>query len=292
LAALSSAFAVAQFFRKMDAAQAAGRPFYEHYISERISGFMSHWMTFGGQMLIVLALLTALLMFSQAGRRYTMYGLVCAALISVGQLIGYTRSIWLATAAAVVYLVWYWRRKLLWGLPVVILVGVLMAPDSVKARLRSAVRPHGEVDSNQHRVVTWRTGWQMVKAHPWFGLGPEIVKLRFKDYVPADIPQPLPDGWYGHLHNIYLHYAAERGIPTMLALMWLLGKMLLDFVRGLRRLPPGSSDARFVLHGCVAVLIGILVTGIFELNLGDSEVLHMFLSTAAFGYVAKESAGV
>jgi O-antigen ligase len=221
-----------------------------------------------------------------------MYGLVCAALISVGQLIGYTRSIWLATAAAVVYLVWYWRRKLLWGLPVVILVGVLMAPDSVKARLRSAVRPHGEVDSNQHRVVTWRTGWQMVKAHPWFGLGPEIVKLRFKDYVPADIPQPLPDGWYGHLHNIYLHYAAERGIPTMLALMWLLGKMLLDFVRGLRRLPPGSSDARFVLHGCVAVLIGILVTGIFELNLGDSEVLHMFLSTAAFGYVAKESAGV
>jgi putative inorganic carbon (HCO3(-)) transporter len=95
----------------------------------------------------------------------------------------------------------------------------------------------------------------------------------------------LPEGWYGHLHNIYLQYAAERGIPGLLALLWMIGKMIRDFAIGLRRrdLDP---EARFVLHGAIAVILAILAAGYFEYNLGDSEVLTMFLNAAAFGYVA------
>ena len=102
-------------------------------------------------------------------------------------------------------------------------------------RVNSIFKPKG-ADSNQFRVVTWRTGLRMVERHPWFGLGPEGPKLHFDEYVPADIPRPLPSGWYGHLHNIYLHYAAERGIPTMLVLMWMLIQILVDFWRGLKSL--------------------------------------------------------
>jgi hypothetical protein len=39
----------------------------------------------------------------------------------------------------------------------------------------------------------------------------------------------------------------------------------------------------------VAVIIGLLVVGCVEYNLGDSEVLTMFLTTVCFGYLAKES---
>jgi O-antigen ligase len=131
---------------------------------------------------------------------------------------------------------------------------------------------------------------EMIRAHPWFGLGPEGVKYQFDRYVPKDIPRPLPEGWYGHLHNIYLHYAAERGIPAMLILMWFLGRILYDFLRGLRRLAPGRSDARFVLQGAVAVVVAILIEGFFELNLGDSEVLTMFLVVVGCGYAALEAA--
>jgi O-antigen ligase len=88
------------------------------------------------------------------------------------------------------------------------------------------------------------------------------------------------------LHNIYLHYAAERGIPTMLVLMWLLITLLVDFWRALRKLPPGPSDERFILRGATAVVIATMVAGFFELNLGDSEVLTMFLVTIACGYTA------
>ena len=106
--------------------------------------------------------------------------------------------------------------------------------------------------------------------------------------MPADIPRPLPIGWYGHLHNIYLQYAAERGIPTMLMMLWLLGQILYDCLRRVWRLPAGRSDLKFVLHGAVAVVIATMIAGIFEHNLGDSEVLTMFLVVVGCAYAAME----
>ena len=70
------------------------------------------------------------------------------------------------------------------------------------------------------------------------------------------------------------------------ALLAVLLKMLADYGRALRRLGPEPSDARFLLHGGIAVIAGILVSGIFELNLGDSEVLALFLAAAGLGYAA------
>src|SRR2546423_15627007 len=101
----------------------------------------------------------------------------------------------------------------------------------------------------------------MIKALPVFGMAPEGPDSPFNDWVPADVPRPLPVGWYGHLHNIYLQYSAERGIPTMLVLMWLLLKMLYDFWRQLRALPPGRTDHRFLLHGGIAVILATLAEG-------------------------------
>ena len=90
------------------------------------------------------------------------------------------------------------------------------------------------------------------------------------------------------LFRSVLHYAAERGIPTMLILMWMLIQIIVDFTRGLRALPPGPSDRRFLLHGGIAVVLATMAEGIVELNLGDSEVLTMFLVVVASGYVALE----
>ncbi len=200
--------------------------------------------------------------------------------------IGFTRSIWLGTLAGGLYLLWLWRRW--WVLTIPVLLALLIAanPIDLRERVRSAFQPHGDTDSNEFRRVCRKTGIEMIKAHPWFGLGPEQVKAQFLRYVPADVPRPLPTGWYGHLHNIYLHYAAERGIPTMLALMWLLGKMLYDFKRHVRR---AAGDTRAILHGAIAVMIAMLLVGYFELNLGDTEVLTVFLVTAACAYVAVDA---
>ena len=94
-------------------------------------------------------------------------------------------------------------------------------------------------------------------------------------------------GYYGHLHNIYLQYAAERGLPTLLVFLWMVAKILWDFGRALRR-KLIDGEARFVLHGGIAAILAILAEGFAENNLGDSEVLTLFLAVAAFGYIAAE----
>jgi putative inorganic carbon (HCO3(-)) transporter len=200
-----------------------------------------------------------------------------------------TRSVWIATFVALVYLAWSYRKVSVLAVPVLAVAVYWIAPHTIQERVTSIVEPHGTVDSNDFRMVVWRTGLRMIAAHPWLGLGPEVVHKDFSRWVPPDIPRPLPDGYYGHLHSIYIHYAAERGIPTMLALMWMLGMILYDCGRALGRLAKGRGDARFVLTAAIACVIAILIEGFFELNLGDSEVLTMFLVMTACAYVAVEA---
>jgi len=276
-----------QFVNKVQEARQLHLSFYDYYVPGiRITGFMSHWMTFSGQEMFALILLVAFLLFAPSAFRRGWVWVLCGALMFAALLLGMTRNTWLGFAVAVLYLCWFWRRWLIALLPVAGIAVILLAPAAVRERLTSVTSPKQGIDSNQFRVVTWRTGIQMIRRHPLLGLGPEGVKLHFDEYVPPDIPRPLPSGWYGHLHNIYLQFAAERGIPTMLALMWVLLKVGWDFGRRLRTLPPGRSDERFLLHGGIAVLIATLVAGIFEHNLGDTEVLTMFLVVVACGYLA------
>jgi len=276
-----------QFGHKVQEAHTQGRGFYDYYVAERITGFTSHWMTFGGEEMFALLMVTAFLLFACIARKRAWLWLLCAFLMALALLLGFTRSIWLASAGAGIYLLWFWKRILAAALPVVLLLIALLAPASIRERFSSLLRP-GKTDSNQHRIVTWRTGLRMIRAHPWFGVGPEEVKVQFNSYVPADVPRPLPEGWYGHLHNIYLQYAAERGIPTMLLMLWMLGQILWDCLHRVWRLPAGRADLKFVLHGAVAVLIATMIAGCFEYNLGDSEVLTMFLVVVGCAYAAMD----
>jgi putative inorganic carbon (HCO3(-)) transporter len=287
-ATCSALLGLVQFGQRLADAQRAGGNLYEALIGNRITGFMSLWMTFGGQLVVVLLLLFAFLMFSPQRRKRLWLSAACALVLTAALVLALTRGPWIGLAAGLIYLLWQWKRKVLFALPVLAAIGVLAAPAAVRERVTSIVQPHSQYDSNQHRIMLWRTGMEMIKAHPWFGLGPEQVGEQFDHYVPADIHRPLPWGWHKHLHNIYLQYAAERGIPVLLIFLWLVAKVLLDLGRAAAGTPRGLNARKAILEGCIAAMIGVLVGGLFEHNLGDSEMLQMFLSVVAIGYVAAE----
>jgi O-antigen ligase len=281
---LSALWSLVQFVRQAMAAEAAGADFYAFYVGARTTGFMSHWMTFSAEMSIVLAIAGAYLLFGVRERRWIALAALAAAVSAIALILNLTRSAWLAALASLIYLLAVWRPKWLLALPLAGAVAFVAAPKAVQERALSIVRPHGDTDSNRHRYVTWRTGIAMIEGKPILGLGPEMVERRFLEFVPADIPKPLPGGWYGHLHNLYLQIAAERGLPALGFLLWLLTAFALDWRRALRSLQPGRSEERFVLQSALAVLVGTLVTGFFEYNLGNSEPLHLFLGVSGCAY--------
>jgi len=284
VAALSALRSVFQFWRVYKQSEELGRSFYDLYVGARITGFMSHWMTFGGEEMIVLLLLASYLFFSLEPRWKTA-GWICAAILAVSMVLGFTRSIFLlGFPAGLLYLLWFWKKWLVAAVPAVVIIALFLGPEALRERAISVVQPKAEVDSNRHRAILRETGVLIIRAHPWLGLGPEQIKYQFDQWAPASA-HPLPEGYYGHLHNIYLQYAGERGIPVLLALLWLIAKALWDYGRALRR-KLAAPDARFILHGAIAVIISILAEGFDEYNLGDSEVLTMFLAVVAFGYIA------
>ena len=261
---------------------------YDFYLDDRIKGFANHWMTFGAEQMIILLMLLAYLLFA-CPRRWRAIGWPCAGFLWLSLMLGLTRCIFLlGVPVGAIYLLAVSKPWTLALTPVIAVLSWVAVPFQVHERVESVLAPHGDLDSNVQRAVSRRTGWEMVKAHPWFGLGPEQIRPQFLSYVPPDVQHPLPRGWYGHLHNVYLQYAAERGVPALFFFLWLIGRMVADFTKALwsRAVSPPS---RWVLHGAIAVIGAILAEGFFEHNLGDSEVLTMFLIVTTSAYVVIRS---
>jgi putative inorganic carbon (HCO3(-)) transporter len=277
-----------QFARDVAGAREAHADLYHFYVADRIRGFMSHWMTFSGQELFVLLLLAAFLLFAPDVKKRLWLAIPCALTVGISLVLSDTRGIWIAAVVAGFYLLLCWRKWAAGAMPVVLALGLLVAPAALQKRVRSIVDPETKTDSNRHREICWLTGWQMIKAHPIVGVGPDEIRKEkvFFAYLPKSISLPLPPGFYEHLHSIYVQYAAERGIPAALFITAAMVMALWDFRRALGRLPPGRSDARFLLQAAIACTIGTMVGGVSEYNLNDSEVLAMFLALMCVGYLA------
>ena len=286
LASISALRGFVQFAGKMQAARQSGVDAYTYYVAERITGFSSHWNTFSAQEMFALVMLTALLLYGVRVPKLWVWGL-CGGLIAIVLYLGQTRAVWIATVLAGLYLFWFWKKWLVAVVPVVGVAVFLISPPVMRERFTSLFHAQ-QVDSNTFRIIAWNAGVQMIEKHPLLGLGPEGPRYHFQEYVPPDVWQSRPPGFYQHLHNVYLQYGAERGIPALLVFLWLLGQILVDFSRGQQSSPVGRGDRRFLLHGGIAMVLAMMAEGIAEVNFGDSEPLTMFLVVVACGYVALE----
>jgi O-antigen ligase len=229
-------------------------------------------------MLLAITLALAVLLFGRRTRRQQAILVAVLGLLGLALLLAETRSAWLGAGCAVAVLLFLWRP---WAVAVLPVLGVLvygLSPAPVRERVNSIVQPHGETDSNQHRTVTRAVGYRMIAAHPWLGLGPEGPGKHFREYLPEEYrTRPLPDGYYGHLHNVYLQYAAERGLPALGCLLLFVGWNL----RAWRR------ERRVLTYFALAAVVGLAANGLFEHNLGDSEVLTLFLALFGLGGKAR-----
>ncbi|MDE0262119.1 MAG: O-antigen ligase family protein [Bryobacterales bacterium] len=269
--------AIAEF--GASAAQELGRggDFHGLLIADRIRGFYSHWMTFSQAATLGALTLACYLLY---GRRRPGSGIwfACGVVMAVALVLSFTRSAWLALLAGGLYLLAGAKPRTLALVPVAAVALYFCGPSGLQERIRS-IRP----EANHARILMWRTGLNMIAAHPLLGVGPERVGPRFEEFQPEGVEE-LPPGFYGHLHNLYIHYAAERGLPAALIVLWLFGQVLFDTRRGLTRLPEAHDDRRFLLQAGATGTLAMAVLSCFDVTLGDSEVLAAFLALAAVAY--------
>ena len=271
----------------------------------RISGFMSQWMTYAGLLMLVLVLLTAYALC--IGIRKDKWVIPIAVFIVLALILTLTRNAWAGAIAGIIVLTLMRRPKAIIILFAVILLSYALSPQFIKQRLEAIV------SMKDPRFHAFLTAAYIIQDNPWFGVGPKNVQFEaqayreekeFPDWLKKLVgmlsspsqyreeEKKLPGWLYQHMHNNFLQIAAENGIPGLILWLWFMIRLVWDALRcyrhangslftgeeGVRRAALTASSA------AIAAWVALMVAGLFEYNFGDSEVLMFFLFLAGSPY--------
>ena len=234
---------------------------------DRITGFMGHWMTQAGILLLFCSFALSLFLLSKDRSRFLWaFGF---ALGSMALVLTLTRSAWIGLAIAATVVLVFYKPKTLILIPVVISLFFLLSPQHIKRRALSIFSKRHY--SNALRIEYFHAGIQIIKERPLFGTGPRTVDMVFQNpkYGLSELAKRNV-----HLHNNILQIGAERGIPALLAWMIFMVWAFLSLLKLIRNKDPAL---RPVTVGALAALVGLFVAGFFEYNFADSEITVLFL---------------
>ena len=197
-----------------------------------------------------------------------------------------TRAAWVSVTLAIIFSVFYllistlpttlsWKRGLLALALMSIVCCVLllntntrqilidMVPRHIKIRFQTMItHPAGFMSE---RPQWWRMSVQFIQQYPLTGIGPG----RFRYEYQRNGPPEQYDTPY-HAHNIYLHIAAEQGIPSLLVFLWMVA-IICQSVFAMRQATDFWGMGTFI--GASGFLISALVYGLADNILHQRTVL-------------------
>jgi O-antigen ligase len=192
-----------------------------------------------------------------------------------------TRNAWVGVLGGLVVVAVMRAPRLLWALAAAVAVLLVVRPSAVASRL--TVSDASTVD----RYYMWQAGIDMVLDKPVFGQGPGMILRVYPQYRWHEAPNPTTP----HLHNNALQIAATRGLPGLAFVGWWIVVALATCLAEARRARADSS-VDWAPVAALGALVAILVAGLFEYNLGDSEVLMLALLLTSLPFARRrERAG-
>ena len=247
----------------------------------RATGTFSHYMTFSGQMLMLILFGIGLLLFWARGPIFWNLSGVVVVLMG-GLLFSFTRSAWLGLVAGLLAIGWLkgWKALALLTATLVaaILLSFTMYPE---LRERAVSIANLKTDqSNLERIRMWRATLDMIQDHLLLGVGIGNYRTALDQYRDR-----YGAGSHSHAHNTLLQQTAEHGIIGFAAfiLIW-----YVFFREGIRNIINSSDPfTRGVTAGAIGALVGFHVAGLFEHSLGDSEVAMMMWFIVGMAMAAK-----
>jgi O-antigen ligase len=147
----------------------------------------------------------------------------------------------MALGVAVLIIGWVcrsWMAANRWKLVLAALIGaVLIAGVVIGYGLKLHTLPTKDL---AFRWQYWTGAVGMIADHPWLGVGMDNFGYYYTQYKPLGAPEDVTDP-----HNMFVHIAAEAGLPAALIFA---GLVLAAFFGAVRRdHPDASTDSRWIL---------------------------------------------
>ena len=246
----------------------------------RVRGAVGHPLTYGGQAMLLATVAAALLVRSR-DRRWKIAAIALLTLLAPALLGSYTRSAWIGTMVAFGVILAFTRARWLGALAALVVTLVVILPGGYRERALSAFDPGSHW--NVERVRLWTAGWKIFRDHPIAGVGLQDLHPWIEKYH-----SPEPHEQHGHLHSIYVQIGATMGVVGLAAFAWLMVGFFRTGGRGLRRdLRAGDGGIGPAIRlAAVAALVGFLVSGLFEWNFGDEELLDLLFTLVGLAFAA------
>ncbi len=247
---------------------------------ERIQGFMSHYMTQAGLLLLFLCAAMSFILFLHDRTRWLWAAAFVLASFCLA--LTYTRSAWIGFVLALALILFLYKPAGLVLVPVVIGLFAVASPRFMKARALSIF----SLDSygNKLRFEYVGAGLKIIRDFPLHGTGPDTVDLVFQDPKYGLSSEARRNV---HLHNNIIQIAAERGIPALLAWLAFVGWASVSLLGLLKNRDPAVFP--YAAAG-TAALLAFFAAGLFEYNFGDSEVIVLLLYLITLPFAAKAGA--
>jgi O-antigen ligase len=242
---------------------------------ERITGFMGHYMTQAGLLLLFCTLALSLFLFSKEKSRFLWGASFVPALFAMA--ITLTRSAWVGLVVAVVLILFLYRPVTLLAVPLVLGVFLLFSPHYMKKRAYDIFSLKDL--SNIYRIEYLKAGLQIIGEYPLLGTGPNMVDDVFQNPKYELTNQARENV---HLHNNFIQIAAERGLPALFA--WL-GFIVWAFLSLFQLLKKKGPVLKPLTVAALAALAALLTAGLFEYNFGDSEIIMLFLYILSLPFI-------
>ena len=247
-------------------------------LGQRPQGTLSHWMTYSGTLMLVICAATARLLYGTSGRLWAAF--VMPALL-VALSLTLTRGAWVGVAVGVAVILLSKDFRLLALIPIVIVIGVLLAPPTLYERFYSIFNPKDL--TSRDRIAMLQAGAAMVRDYPLTGVGPDQIERAYPNYRVADAVKPTNQ----HLHNVPMQIAAERGLLALGAWLWFVVSAAVALF-GLLKKSRHKSLAAAAIGGMAAML----AAGLTEYNFGDSEFLMLLLVIITLPFAANRDGGL
>jgi O-antigen ligase len=198
-------------------------------------------------------------------KRWQVYVLYLMPITAAVTIIGTnTRGGQLALATQVVALILTTKHRIK-TLVVIAIIGMAsfqLLPAEQKARFGTS----GEDLTSIQRLLYWKHGWQMIKDHPWLGIGyfnfPEYyTKHHYSDII---LPMLIQRGRAELPHNIFIQVGTDTGFVGLAVFVGLMINSALS-MRRLRRGATlvGDTFTANMANGLNLALLGYVVSGQF-----------------------------
>lgn len=207
-----------------------------------------------GFLVTVIAIATGLgLRFTENDKKLSM--LVLVVMLTGCLVLTYSRGAWVSMAVVIGAYGLLYDRRFLW----LLLIGpaVMLCFSEVSSRVLSIFHPTDT--SSTLRLALWESTVAMIRDNPLSGIGWGSYWLVYPNY---DFFIQDPSTVIFHAHNMYLHLAAETGLPGMCTFI---AFMYCHAHTALRLLPQAEEPwIQGLLSGLVAAILGIAVSGLTD----------------------------